>query len=119
MNLSDSLIELERIQREYSKRGWDGEDADPVSDENYKSALRFFALLPDNIEGSEPSADPDGEICFDWFWDTSYFSISVGKQLAYAGNIDGERFHGRENFGEAIPLEVLGYLGRVPHRQIH
>ena len=64
---------------------WDGEGADPVTTEIVEIAQRVVKELPGDIELPQISADPEGNIEFDWYLENgTMFTISVGKEGDFA-----------------------------------
>jgi hypothetical protein len=89
----------------------------PVSIATAVRAMDFAQALPRTIPIPEISADPDGEIAFDWVASSGrMFSVSVSDsgRLSYAGYFgENSRIHGTENLGEAVPFEVLRGIQRA------
>ena len=78
------LQELDDIKKRCSKRNWI--ESEPVSEGTLKHARDFILWLQKNSMHPEISAEPDGEIAFDWFEKEGMFSISISgmKRFAYA-----------------------------------
>ena len=56
----------------------DGEHANPVEKYSVEAALEIVEELPDSVEPPEISADPEGNIEFDWHLDNgAMFTVSV------------------------------------------
>jgi len=94
----------------------DSEQA-PVTPATATQALRLAVLLPKSQQIPEISADPDGEISFDWVGNSGMmFSVSIDAtgRLAYAGRF-GERskIHGIEQLSSSCPHEILRGIERV------
>ena len=83
----------------------------PVDLETIRAATQFAYSLPRLGPIPEVSADPDGEISFDWIGPSGeMFSVSVNKQnrLAYAGWFgDKSRIHGTEQLAEGCPQQII------------
>jgi hypothetical protein len=81
-------------------------DLDTIS-----AAVQFAYSLPRFGPMPEVSADPDGEVSFDWFGASGeMFSVSVNKnrRLAYAGWFgETSRIHGIEKLGEGCPPQIV------------
>jgi hypothetical protein len=92
-------------------RGVNDELSTPVDGETVSSALQFAYCLPRFGPIPEVSADPDGEISFDWIGPSGeMFSVSVNKQkrLAYAGWFgEGSRIHGIERLAKECPKQIV------------
>jgi hypothetical protein len=96
--------------------GWDGAGSRPVSSASVVQAQHFLAALPAMFPAPEVSADPDGEIAFEWYVGTrQVFSVSIGDQpeIAYAGTFGAKRTWGSEPFLGELPGEVLRNLRRL------
>ena len=60
---------------------WDREGADPVTTEIVEIARRVIKELPGDIEIPQISADPQGNVEFDWYLENgTMFTISIGKE---------------------------------------
>lgn len=85
-------------------------DSVPVDKQTVLAAVRFAYSLPRFGVMPEVSADPDGEVSFDWFGPSGeMFSVSVNKnkRLAYAGWFgETSRIHGIEKLAEVCPLQI-------------
>jgi hypothetical protein len=83
----------------------------PVDLDTIRAATQFAYSLPRFGPLPEVSADPDGEISFDWLGQSGgMFSVSVNKQnrLAYAGWFgEKSRIHGIEQLAESCPREIV------------
>jgi hypothetical protein len=83
----------------------------PVDLDTVRAATQFAYSLPRFGPMPEVSADPDGEVSFDWIGPTGkMFSVSVNKnnRLAYAGWFGGKsRIHGIENLAETCPQQIV------------
>jgi hypothetical protein len=111
--------ELWEIHDNCMQENWDGYEATAVDEATFKTAGEFLAVLPDSMMEPEVTADPDGEISFEWFMaHNMVFSISVNAfgRLAYAGILGARKVHGIEQFRGVISpiiLEFLsGYFGK-------
>ena len=75
------------------KQNWDGEGADPVTEDTVTVAARIVKELPSNVGVPEISADSEGNVEFDWYLDNgTMFTISIGKtgDIAISGLYNGE-----------------------------
>jgi len=87
------------------------EDSIPVNLETIRAAIQFAYTLPRFGPIPEVSADPDGEISFDWVGPSGeMFSVSVNNEnrLAYAGWFgEKNRIHGIEQLAESCPRQIV------------
>jgi hypothetical protein len=114
--LQDAYRQLYQVLEECGRSNWNGYGAQPVLFESYERAKRFVRALPFGIPMPEVSAEPDGEITFEWFASpTRVFSVSVGpnNELNYAGLFGASRTYGTEVFHDEIPDVVLSHIKRV------
>jgi len=83
----------------------------PVDADTVRAATQFAYSLPRFGPMPEVSADPDGEVSFDWVGPAGkMFSVSVNKnnRLAYAGWFgERSRIHGIENLAETCPQQIV------------
>src|SRR6266853_2282447 len=83
----------------------------PVDPATIRAATQFAYSLPRFSPLPEVSADPDGEISFDWSGPSGeMFSVSVNKhnRLAYAGWFgEKSRIHGIEQLAEGCPQQII------------
>ncbi len=113
------LKSLEEILHECQHEGWDGYGATAVLEESVSKAVNFLELFQPGLQMPEVSADPDGEISFEWFKATDrVFSISVGTngELSYAGIFGPNKTHGVEIFKDQIPKVIFDNLNRLEQR---
>ena len=114
--LKDTVRQLYQVLEECGRSNWDGYGAQSVLFETYEKAKRFAQALPFGIPVPEVSAEPDGEITFEWFVaPTRVFSVSVSpnNELNYAGLFGASRTYGTEVFHDAIPEVVLSHIKRA------
>ncbi len=112
----EAFRQLYEVLEECGRSNWDGYGAQPVSFETYEKAKRMITALPFGIPVPQISAEPDGEITFEWYVTPSrIFSISVGpnNELSYAGLFGASRTYGTEIFYDEIPQTVLSHIKRV------
>lgn len=92
-------------------------DSIPVDPGTVLAATRFAYSLPRFGPLPEVSADPDGEISFDWTGPHGeMFSVSVNKRyrLAYAGWFgEGSRVHGIEKLADGCPSQIARGIERA------
>lgn len=84
-------------------------DSRPISSTSLLEALRFIELLPDNIIEPELTADPSGDLSFDWIIDKNLiFSALISERsITYAGILGkGNKKYGEEQFINALPKTI-------------
>jgi hypothetical protein len=104
--------QLDRLLPEIESLGTiSDENLIPVDADTIGAATQFAYSLPRFGPLPEVSADPDGEISFDWIAPSGQmFSVSVNKQnrLAYAGWFgERNRIHGIEQLAENCPKQIV------------
>jgi len=114
---SVALSELAALFEECSEDGWDGGQADAISEAARSNVKAFITALPWEMEMPELAAEPDGSVSLEW--DGGFrrlFSVSIngGTRMAYAG-IDGtDRWRGVARFdGDNVPQIILESISRV------
>jgi hypothetical protein len=114
--LQETYGQLLQVCQECDRLDWDGYGAKPVLFESYENAKRFVRALPFSLSSPEVSAEPDGEITFEWYSNpTRIFSVSVGpnNELHYAGLFGASRAYGTEVFHDQIPEVILSHIKRA------
>lgn len=107
--------ELDEIVQDCSKSGWDGYDAQPVSDESIVAAQQIIDALPEHIRVPDVTPEPSGEIALEWrSGNQKYFSVTAsGTVLVYAGIFGGFcKKYGEERFFGSLPTTVLQILSQ-------
>ena len=112
-----ALQALRGVFYSHCQQGWDGYDAQPISENAYLEACRFIQLLPSDIVVPEYSADPRGAISFEWYrgpgWVFTLTTKGTGV-MVYAGLMgENNRTHGTQKFRESIPKVILQHIRRV------
>jgi hypothetical protein len=111
-----ALSELNEIRVEAAHAGWDGYGARPVSFDAYLQARRFLEALPTTAPPPEVSADPDGEVSFDWvFGPRKALTLSIGAngRCSYAW-IRGKRTsRGTEWLDDEVPTNIVSALAQL------
>lgn len=114
---ADAIRSIWALVNECGETGWDGEDAEPISEIAAHAAADFIQALPADVPLPEFAPEPDGSISLDWIKSHSkVLSISVGSgsRLPYAW-LDGED-RGHEVFhfdGETIPEIILNDIRSI------
>jgi hypothetical protein len=111
------ISQLNELCAECSEDDWDGYGAEAVSETVSLCAEAFIRALPDGMAMPEISAEPDGQIAFDWLpskTKTFTLSVSSSDRLAYAWIDGSNRGHAVDLFeGDKLPPRVLGELQRI------
>jgi hypothetical protein len=111
-----ALSELNDTRVEAGHAGWDGYGARPVNFDAYLKARLFLESLPTTAPAPEVSADPDGEISFDWvFGPRKALTLRIGAngRCSYAW-IRGKRTsRGTEWLDDEVPASVLNALAEL------
>jgi hypothetical protein len=102
---------------ECAEMGWDGAEAEPISELAAEQAADFIRALPENTPLPEVAPEPDGSISLDWIQSRSrLFSLSIGEsnRLAYAWLDGADRGHAVARFdGESVPPRILEGIRRI------
>ncbi len=89
--------ELESTFEECSLKGWDGERAEPITEQVLLHAKIFLWSFPLGFESPEIGAEPDGAITLEWYRSPARvisISINPGGRLYFAAIIGGDQRHG-------------------------
>lgn len=109
-------LDLADVHAECEMQGWDGEEAEPVSQVTIARAQAFLLALPSGIPDPEVGADPDGEVSFGWFaapdWGVAV-ALNANGRLSYAAMFGANRAHGTERFRQEIPRPLLQIFRRL------
>jgi hypothetical protein len=111
-----ALSELNEIRVEAAHAGWDGYGARPVNLDAYLQARRFLESLPTTAPPPEVSADPDGEISFDWeFGPRKALTLSIGAngRCSYAWIRGSRKSRGTEWLDDEVPANILSALAQL------
>lgn len=111
-----ALSELNEVRVEAAEAGWDGHGARPVSFDAYLYARRFLEALPTTAPSPEVSADPDGEVSFDWvFGPRKALTLSIGSngRCSYAWIRGKQKSRGTEWLDDEVPTNILGALAQL------
>ncbi|SRR6266851_5838160 len=114
--LQDTYKQLYQVLEDCGRSDWDAYGANPILLESYENAKRFALALPFSFASPEVSAEPDGEITFEWYSNPRrVFSVSIGphNELTYAGLFGASRTYGTEVFHDEIPEVILSHIKRV------
>jgi hypothetical protein len=114
--LQKTYRQLYQVLEDCGRSDWDAYGAAPVLLESYENAKLFARSLPFSLSSPEVSAEPDGEITFEWYsHPTRVFSVSMGpnNELHYAGLFGASRAYGTEVFHEEIPEVILSHIKRA------
>lgn len=114
--IRQALLELQEIAEEAQFHDWDGYGGQPVQVTCYYHAQYFLRTAAISLPLPEMSAEPDGEISFDWSNNNDdIFSVSVGPtgKLNYAGVIGAARVHGSVPFSDIIPDVIVFHIKQL------
>lgn len=112
-SLKDTILE---IYDECKNSGWDGYNADPISERVVHEAIRFVELFPLNISIPEILPVPNGDIDFTWRRAKSYvLSLAINHQgiLSFAYIFGKDEAFGHFNIYNEIPELIVTLIQRV------
>jgi hypothetical protein len=108
--------ELARVYEEAQAPGWDGYGAVPVGEGTMASAGEFVNSLPFSLEMPTVTADPDGQISFEWYRSPSRLvsvSVSANGELNFAATIGREQDCGNRVFCGVLPKRIAQLIEEV------
>ncbi len=115
-NSMKALSALNELFSVASEGNWDGESGIAVTPQVFANARRFLEQVPTRWETPEVSADPDGEISFEWSSDVRRrFSVSIGsdERISSAWLVGSERGHSVNIFLSEVPRQLLDHVDQV------
>jgi hypothetical protein len=114
---SQLISDLRAIAAECARDDWDNYGAKAVRDVALIRAEVLIRALPESIPTPEISADPDGQISFDWLpsrTQTLTLSVNAENRLAYDWINGANRGTVAEVFDrESLPTRLLNELQHI------
>jgi len=115
--LEKTLESLKQLYEECSEEGWDGYNANPITQDAYFEAKKIIDLLPIySLPMPEIVPEPDGGIALEWYKAKRFvFIISVieKNEIVYAGLFGPNKTHGTEFFIDNLPQKIIENLRRL------
>lgn len=116
-NDQDLQAEVDRLALECRLDGWNGYDAEAVIDGTIKEAYQLIESFPDDLPSPEISAEPTGEICFEWYrdkWNLITLSVGGTEVIIYSAmfGID-DRSYGRKPLTHSLQVELIQLISRL------
>lgn len=108
---------LADLFKECSYKGWDGYQAEPLSEASKVRAADFIRNLPDEYLTTEFDVTPDGKIAL--FWksvrgsDKLLTLVIDGQLLYYAAKIGHRKAKNKLPYNFSIPTEILNFISQV------
>jgi hypothetical protein len=113
---NDVFSDLEDVVKDCSLPGWDGYSAEPIAPETHDLASEFLKALPIGTPVPTVSADPDGQITFEWYKSprrTVSVSVSPDGDLHFASLVGSKSLFGIVPFYGQAPNDVLELVHRL------
>ena len=107
--LQGMLGKLNEVFQESNKPGWDGGNAEPISDATFYNATQLLSVLPVSLPAPEIVPDNDGYIEFEWCKERRNFSLYITDTnlVLYAGFYGkNDRLSGRFVYEGIFPNRV-------------
>lgn len=101
---------------EASHPDWDAYDGQPVSRTTLAYAMTLLNLLPTTLLWPDISAHPDGELAFEWAFDSRHLltvSVNESGRLSYAALFGEARIHGTEFLDDSLSEAIAFALRRL------
>lgn len=111
-----ALEELDEVSIEASDDGWDGYGGKAVNPMTYVLGRFFLNALPTTAPTPEVSADPDGEISFDWvFGERKALTVSVSGtgRCTFAWMVGQSTIRGTDWIQDEIPAPIAFALRQL------
>lgn len=111
-----ALNNLAKAVERASVDNWDGHGARKIEPRVSQLACRFLNTLPSAVPAPDVGVDPDGDISFDWSVARDRqltVSLSPDGTLSYAGIFGAAARHGKEEFEDAVPQELVEAIRRL------
>jgi hypothetical protein len=108
--------ELFSVAEECEAPNWDGQGADPVTNETYQAACFFLESLPLGTPAPSVGVEPDGQLTLEWYRSprrTLSVSVSPEAELHYAALIGSSKAYGTEPFLGDPPKTILDLIHRI------
>lgn len=108
--------DLRRIEVDCRAANWDGDGAEPVAEETLRFARQVIDAIPDGSPVPDVSAEPDGQICLEWYRATNRLlsvSVSPERVFYFASLVEGDDAKGTCRFDGEIPDAILYWIRRV------
>ncbi len=117
-SLNEALRSLDDVFIECSKEGWDGYDAQPITETAYIEAKRFIESMPliSFLPSPEIIPEPNGEIGLEWSKGKRQIfiaSLRGENEIVYAGLFGTNKTHGTEYFWDTVPSTIIENLKRL------
>ncbi|MFH1421996.1 MAG: hypothetical protein ABIH42_04700 [Planctomycetota bacterium] len=115
LGLEEVFQQLYEVFDECSIRGWDGEDAEPISAETLQNAREILESFPLGIEPPEVGAEPDGAITLEWYKSPDRvisISINPDSRLYFAAIIGATRRQG-SNYALSLSDDICKLISQV------
>jgi hypothetical protein len=116
LDRSRTLEELYTLANECAAPDWDGFGSSPVIPETVLAASVFVEALPIGIPMPVVSAEPDGQVTFEWYRSPRRVlsvSISPEGEIHYAALLGTSKSYGTEPFFGEVPQVILQIIHRV------
>jgi hypothetical protein len=113
---TEVFSDLDDVVKDCSLPGWDGYGAEPIAPETHDLASRFLKALPIGTSVPSVSADPDGQITFEWYKNprrTVSVSVSPDGDLHFASLVGAKSLFGTIPFYGQTPIEILELVQRL------
>lgn len=110
------LQKLDEVFKECSLDGWDGLNAEHVSEGTLRIAKSFLKSFPLGIESPDVGAEPDGAITLEWYKSSNNvisFSINPDGTLSYAAIIGYKKKYGSDSACVPISEDLLRLIVQV------
>lgn len=113
-NLIELLVD---IYSDCNQTGWDGYNAQPITESALIDAIRLYSLLPKDIIQPEVTPEPDGSIGFEWYtnaWRTLSMSVNGDNIIVFSGLFGGnDTDHGHKPLADKLDPSLVSMIDRL------
>ncbi len=117
LRLDEPTQTIYEVYRRCSQKNWNGEDAEPISENAAKEAERLLLALPSHIPIPDIFSDPTGAIAFEWYRRPKHrlvISFYGNGTPEFAGLLGaGNEVYGQTRIGNGLPNIIQDHLRQL------
>jgi len=117
LRLDEPTQAIYEVYRTCSQKNWNGEQAEPISENAAKEAERLLLALPSHIPVPDIFSDPTGAIAFEWYRRPKHrlvISFYGNGTPEFAGLLGaGNEVYGQARIGSGLPSIIQDHLRQL------